>query len=111
MIDVEVTADDFGYCKRRNKGMLELCKEGLVHKLSLLVNAVECIDAVSGYHKLPVKLRLNIRVGLHLNLTEGDPITEKSHIPSLLNDTGHFLGKIGVRDKLADLSEDEVMAK
>ena len=108
MIDVRVTADDFGYCKRRNEGIIVLVREGLLQKLSLLVNGVDCLDAVSTFKKLPLNIKLNTEVGLHLNLTEGKPITEKSYIPSLLDNAGHFLGKIGVRNKLATLSKDEV---
>ena len=109
MISIKVTADDFGYCGMRNKGILELCKEGIIHSISLLVNATECLAAVSAFHELPFNIKSNINVGLHLNLTEGKPVSERSSIPSLLNDAGNFLGKMEVREKLTDLSRDEVM--
>ena len=108
MLNIKLVADDFGYCKQRNRGVIELCQKGLIHKISLLVNANECHDAVSTYNALPANVRLNVKVGLHLNLTEGEPVTEKVHVPSLLSESGHFLGKIGLRNKLDRVSESEV---
>ena len=111
MINITVTADDFGYCEMRNKGILELCKKGIIHSISLLVNATDSIAAVSAFHQLPIDIKSNISVGLHLNLTEGKPVSERSSIPSLLNDAGNFLGKMEVRKKLDDLLNDEVVRK
>lgn len=108
MITVKVTADDFGYCRKRNAGIIELCKEGVIHKLSLLVNGVECEDAISSFKALPLSTRKHIKLGLHLNLTEGDPVAEKSTVSSLLNSAGHFLGKMGLRDETIYISESEV---
>eukprot|EP00043_Microstomoeca_roanoka_P008569 m.82504 g.82504 ORF g.82504 m.82504 type:complete len:382 (+) comp14298_c0_seq1:1-1146(+) len=60
-----VTADDFGYSKRRNRGILETFENGVVTQASLLVNGVEAQHAASlaDNHGLPL--------GLHFNVTEG----------------------------------------
>ncbi len=34
-----VNADDFGYCKERSEGILELVKEKRISSLSVIVNA------------------------------------------------------------------------
>ncbi|XP_065054230.1 carbohydrate deacetylase-like isoform X1 [Rhopilema esculentum] len=110
MLQVKITADDFGYCKRRNAGILELCSEGLVDKLSLLVNAVDVHDAVDGLKSLLDKQRdvgldrsccksMPV-IGLHLNLTEGKPISDEAVVPSLLNKQGFFQTKHEIADKL-----------
>ena len=107
-ITVGVTADDFGYCQRRNKAVVELCRYGVIGRLSLIVNATECCDAVSTFRALPMESKSSIKVGLHLNLTEGRPISKPSFVQSLVDDNGNFLGKMGLREKLATVSESEV---
>ena len=110
MLQVKITVDDFGYCKRRNAGILELCSEGLVDKLSLLVNAVDVHDAVDGLKSLLDKRRDVVLdcsccesmpvIGLHLNLTEGKPVSDEVAVPSLLNEKGFFQTKHEIADKL-----------
>ena len=109
MITLNVTADDLGYCKRRNAGIIELAKSGFIQKTSLLVNAVDTFDAVSAVENLGRAERhpddendhnnSTTKVGLHLNLTEGKPIFKGK--TSLVNDTGYFLGKFGFRKEIS----------
>lgn len=41
-----VTGDDFGYCPRRNQGIVECFLAGAVSNVSLLVNGSAVSDAV-----------------------------------------------------------------
>ena len=110
MLTLTVTADDFGYCKLRNKGILQLLKQGSITRTSLIVNAVNTTDAVTDfcYH-----VNSQERIGLHLNLTEGKPLSDVKEILSLTNKCGHFLGKHGFRDELrkGNIVETEVRLK
>lgn len=92
MINLIINADDFGYCPRRNRAIFDLFNEHkIVSSTSLLVN---------GKFSEEIR-RFDIPTGLHLNLTEGRPISENiDRIRSLIDENGHFHGKFGLREKL-----------
>lgn len=50
-----ITADDFGYCAERNRGILDSYKNGIVTRASLLVNgsAVKHACELSNKFKIP----------------------------------------------------------
>ncbi|NXY71088.1 YDJC deacetylase, partial [Glareola pratincola] len=91
-----VTGDDFGYCPRRNQGIVDCFLAGAVSNVSLLVNGSAAADAAE------LARRYNIPIGLHANLSEGSPVCEvlKTN-SSLLNQDGFFHGKMGFRTALA----------
>ncbi|XP_005391760.2 PREDICTED: carbohydrate deacetylase [Chinchilla lanigera] len=91
-----VTADDFGYCPRRDEGIVEAFLAGIVTSVSLLVNgaAAESAAELARRHGIPT--------GLHANLSEGRPVGLARHGPSsLLSPEGFFLGKMGFREAVA----------
>jgi len=102
-----VTADDFGYSARRDEGILaaSVMQGGLVSRVSLMVNGKSALTAVKA-----VRDAENVKIGLHLNLTEGEPICAKEEIPSLLKEDGCFRGAVGLRKaaKMGNLVEDEL---
>ncbi|NWH36132.1 YDJC deacetylase, partial [Chloropsis hardwickii] len=91
-----VTGDDFGYCPRRNQGIVDCFLAGAVSNVSLLVNGSAAADAAK------LAKRYNIPIGLHANLSEGSPVCEvlKTN-SSLLNQDGFFHGKMGFRTALS----------
>ncbi|XP_039580201.1 carbohydrate deacetylase isoform X1 [Passer montanus] len=91
-----ITGDDFGYCPRRNQGIVECFLAGAVSNVSLLVNGSAAADAAK------LARRYNIPIGLHANLSEGSPVCEvlKTN-SSLLNQDGFFHGKMGFRTALS----------
>ncbi|NWI80687.1 YDJC deacetylase, partial [Dryoscopus gambensis] len=99
-----VTGDDFGYCPRRNQGIVDCFLAGAISNVSLLVNGSAAADAAK------LARRHNIPIGLHANLSEGAPVCEvlKTN-SSLLNQDGFFHGKMGFRTALSkgllDMSE------
>lgn len=68
-----VNADDFGMSRSRNKAIALCFKQGLINQTTIMVNmpnfeeAVNCAQEQSFFDK----------VGLHLNLMEGEPLTEE----------------------------------
>ena len=91
-----INADDFGYCPRRNQAIIDLFNQQAISSASLLVNGDYAQHACSLAHasRLPM--------GIHLNLTEGRPISQDlGHIRSLVDADGFMHGKIGLRDQLA----------
>lgn len=90
-----INADDFGYCPRRDKAIVDLFKRKSISSTSLLVNGDHAHQACS-YAKV-----YSIPMGIHLNLTEGRPVTKDlSQINSLVNADGLMYGKLGLRDEL-----------
>ncbi|NXP48939.1 YDJC deacetylase, partial [Heliornis fulica] len=91
-----VTGDDFGYCPRRNQGIVDCFLAGAVSNVSLLVNGSAAADAAK------LARRYSIPIGLHANLSEGSPVCEvlKTN-SSLLNQDGFFHGKMGFRTALS----------
>ncbi|XP_061529221.1 carbohydrate deacetylase isoform X2 [Phycodurus eques] len=90
-----VTGDDFGYCPKRNQGIVDCFKAGGISSVSLLVNASAAKDAadLAKRHKIPI--------GLHANLSEGIPVCQSLRQAStLVNEHGFFHGKIGFRQAL-----------
>ncbi|NXF03949.1 YDJC deacetylase, partial [Smithornis capensis] len=91
-----ITGDDFGYCPRRNQGIVDCFLAGAVSNVSLLVNGSAAADAAK------LARRYNIPIGLHANLSEGSPVCEMLKTnSSLLNQDGFFHGKMGFRTALS----------
>ncbi|NWH90503.1 YDJC deacetylase, partial [Aegithalos caudatus] len=91
-----ITGDDFGYCPRRNQGIVDCFLAGAISNVSLLVNGSAAADAAE------LARRHNIPIGLHANLSEGSPVCEvlKTN-SSLLHQDGFFHGKMGFRTALS----------
>ncbi|KAM9329075.1 carbohydrate deacetylase [Gastrophryne carolinensis] len=95
-IKLVVTGDDFGYCPRRDLGIVESFQAGAISNVSLLVNGSSASSAVE------LARRYNIPLGLHANLSEGIPVCEElQHNSTLINARGVFHGKMGIRRALA----------
>lgn len=87
MIEFIVHADDFGYSKSVNECIDKCFADNWLSETSLMVNMPACDEAVEiarchGYAH---------RVGLHVNLTEGEPLTEKiKECPRFCSRDGQF---------------------
>ncbi|NWU87435.1 YDJC deacetylase, partial [Onychorhynchus coronatus] len=95
-VKLVITGDDFGYCPRRNQGIVDCFLAGAISNVSLLVNGSAAADAAK------LARRYSIPIGLHANLSEGSPVCEvlKTN-SSLLNQDGFFHGKMGFRTALS----------
>jgi hopanoid biosynthesis associated protein HpnK len=87
-----VTADDFGLTTRVNEAIATAHREGIVTTASLMVNAPAFDHAVETARNNP-----NLDIGLHLNLTEGRPISDPATIPTIANAADGFLYKHPLR--------------
>lgn len=85
-----INADDFGYSSSINETTVNAMKNGLISSTSLLVNMSGFEEAV----ELSKSKEFIGRVGIHLNLFEGEPLTKEIQKHSLFCDAnGHFHGK------------------
>jgi predicted glycoside hydrolase/deacetylase ChbG (UPF0249 family) len=87
-----INADDFGYCPKRNKGIVDAFLENKISNTTLLVNGLFAKEAAD------LALTHNIPLGLHFNITEGKPVCKLEQVSTLCDsNTGLFLGKFGCR--------------
>jgi predicted glycoside hydrolase/deacetylase ChbG (UPF0249 family) len=82
-----VNADDLGWTGGVNLGIAEAHGNGIVTSSSLLANGEAFASAV----ELALG-RKSLGVGVHLNLSNGEPIAPPELVISLLNDQGTFAG-------------------
>jgi chitin disaccharide deacetylase len=75
-----VNADDLGLTEGVNLGILDAHFEGIVTSATLLANGSAFNSAVAMLASAP-----GLGVGIHLNLTEGAPVSDPSHVPTLLD--------------------------
>ncbi len=102
-------ADDFGMNAAVNSGILRTFREGILTSTSLLANAPFAADACAAWPQLIENLcagslpsterrrqlgdlLLPFDIGIHLNLTQGRPLSGESYPSVLLNDQGQFPG-------------------
>lgn len=87
MKNLIVNADDFGWTEGVNRGIAEAFRHGIVTSTSLVANGEAFANAVELAQATP-----DLGVGVHLNLSDGPPMTEREAVKSLLNDQGRFAG-------------------
>lgn len=80
-----INADDFGLSRGINDGILESIDKGVVRRISLMANGHDFEYAIGA-----LKLRPTISVRVHLNLTEGKPLSPADEVPHLVDDHGYF---------------------
>ncbi len=77
------SADDFGGCLPSSKRIAGYVRKGWIQSVSIFGN---CRNADEYLRLLPE----DSRVGIHLDLTEGFPLSDKKDIPLLINSSGRF---------------------
>jgi len=80
-----VTADDFGAAEPVNEAVERAHLQGVLTAASLMVGAPAAADAVARARRLP-----SLRVGLHLVLVEGRPMSDPAAVSRLTGADGRF---------------------
>jgi chitin disaccharide deacetylase len=80
-----VNADDFGLTTGVTQGILDAHWEGIVTSTTVLANGAAFDLAVSASRTAP-----GLGVGVHLNLSEGVPVSPARRIPTLVNQQGRL---------------------
>jgi len=84
-----VNADDLGYSAHRDEAIFDLFESGKVSSASLIVNGPTSVSAAQK------AVSIGLPLGLHLNLTEGEPLTHNEN----LKEDGRMLYKLLFRHK------------
>ncbi|BDR55465.1 ChbG/HpnK family deacetylase [Xylocopilactobacillus apis] len=82
-----VNADDFGMSEAFNYGVIKAFREGIVSSTSIMINQEAASHGISLLKEAP-----DLYVGLHVNLTTGNPVSDPKEIPSLVKPDGSFIG-------------------
>jgi chitin disaccharide deacetylase len=80
-----VTADDFGLAPEVNAAVETAHKNGILTAASLMIGAPAAADAVARARRMPA-----LKVGLHIVLTDGYPVSPASRLPNLVDRSGGF---------------------
>jgi len=84
-----INADDFGYSLTVNQAILRSFERKFINSASLMANMAGFDDAINMMNRQTV---LQGRVGVHLNLTEGYPVTRLvSRLPAFCDDSGRLV--------------------
>src|ERR1700745_1966878 len=101
MRSLRIHADDFGLSPGVVSGTVQSMNDGIVTGTSAMVCSPECRERVRLFARL-----VKPRVGLHLQLTDGTPLSETRKIPALVDDSGKFPRR---REGLARLEAEQVL--
>jgi len=84
-----INADDFGYNLTTNQAILRSFERRLINSTSLMANMAGFDDAINMVRRHAV---LEGKVGIHLNLTEGYPVTRHlKALPVFCDDSGRLV--------------------
>lgn len=86
-----INADDVGFSKASAGALAEAVGRGALTSCSLVANCGEIREIAD---KLK-KANPDVDLGIHLNLTEGAPVSPPGKVPSLIGDDGRFPGLAG----------------
>jgi len=84
-LDLIINADDFGISREATAATISLMDRGRVTSATILANGRDFGAAVAAAKELP-----ECSFGVHLNLTEGPPLTNAPGLSPLLDDDGHL---------------------
>ena len=87
MRNLIVNADDLGWTEGINRGILKAFHHGIVTSTSVLANGAAFAAGIKAAESAP-----GLGVGVHLNLSNGSPVTVRESVTSLLKPDGQFSG-------------------
>jgi len=88
LLKLIVNGDDLGYSPGVNQGIIRAMEQGIVTSTTLLMNRQFTKEAID-----EIKAGRVAKVGIHLCLTSGRPLSEPGLIPELVDREGCFLGR------------------
>jgi len=80
-----INADDFGLCEGVNRAVAEAHTKGILTSATIMTNMPAAAEAIEIAKQLP-----DIGIGVHLNLTDGQPVSKDADVRLLVNTDGHF---------------------
>lgn len=82
---IRIHADDLGLSKGITRSIMEVCAKGRLDSVSLAANGAAFDYAVQQLRKNP-----QLKMSVHLNLCDGQALSDAEEIPLLVNNEGYF---------------------
>lgn len=101
-----VNADDFGFTRGVNAGIVRAHKTGIVTSTTIMANGEAFQDAVELARENP-----GLGVGCHMTIVGGQPVADRSRLPSLVDTDGNLpatLTKLMIKLARRSVSTDEI---
>jgi predicted glycoside hydrolase/deacetylase ChbG (UPF0249 family) len=91
-----VNADDFGLCPEVNAGIVQGHSDGIITSTSVMTNMpyFQEVQALRQDHP-------DLGIGLHVCLSEGEPVSPVDRVRSLIDENGQFLSRPVLFDRLS----------
>lgn len=86
-----VNADDFGLTEGVNRAIIDGHRNGIITSTTLMANGRAFDSAVAAGLAAPA-----LGIGVHLNLTQGRPVSPASRVPSIVTPRGTFYPGPGI---------------
>ena len=80
-----ITADDYGFCEEVDRAIEDLADKGILSTTNVLMNFRR------DFSDSPLIGRPDFSIGIHWNVTCGNPVSDIKDIPSLVAEDGSFL--------------------
>jgi predicted glycoside hydrolase/deacetylase ChbG (UPF0249 family) len=91
---IDWNADDFGATPKVTRNIAEVWQYGKVNSVSVIANGTALTEAARAVLSDPKR---PLRIMVHLNLSEGQPLADAAKVPMLVNKRGEFfLGFAGL---------------
>jgi predicted glycoside hydrolase/deacetylase ChbG (UPF0249 family) len=84
-----ITGDDYGLCAAVNDAIEECLAVGAMGATCVMTNMPSCTQAAGLRGKFPLS-----SIGLHWNLTQGEPLLSPAAVPTLVGEDGRFAGSL-----------------
>jgi chitin disaccharide deacetylase len=104
-----VNADDFGMCHAVNVAIIRSLEEGIVGSCSVMIPCPWALHALTWLHEVP-----DVPFGVHLTSVSEQPayrwgpITCRTEVPSLVDETGYFYPESRVQEFLHQVDVTEL---
>jgi predicted glycoside hydrolase/deacetylase ChbG (UPF0249 family) len=102
-----VNADDLGFGPNINRGIFEAHARGIVTSSTVMINQPDAPDALEHAREHAPALGL----GLHVNLTQGEPVSPPGEVDTLLDEAGRFYSIMQWSEVYNQFDPDQVEAE
>jgi predicted glycoside hydrolase/deacetylase ChbG (UPF0249 family) len=102
-----INSDDYGRTPEISRGIRETHLHGVLTSTTCMMNIPTTVDDIA----IALKETPNLRLGVHLVLTMGKPLSKREAVPSIVDSNGNHLKYDPFIANLPDLNMDEVKAE
>ncbi len=102
-----VNADDLGLSDGVTEGIVKAWHDGVVTSTSAMVNIAGAPQRITAAHRAHPEMP----IGLHLNVTTGNPVLPPDQVPTLVDGRGRFYSAEALMARLGQVSLDQLRAE